>query len=144
MIKRASALFIILLANIILFAHAVIPHYHHKTEVCIESFHGQINHDDHEDKTNDDKHEHNGENSSDYCASKQVFVIPGNQVKQEYKCLDNTDNDLQLNKLQTIGNDKDLCCHFQAILSENQLLFYTSTYSCFASTILGLRAPPVV
>ena len=144
MIKKVSALFIILLANIILFAHAVIPHYHHRTEVCIESFHREIDHDDHEDKTTDPKHEHNDENSSDYCASKQVFIIPGNQVKQEYKCLDNTDTDLQLDKLQTIVIDKDLYCHFPAILSKNQLLFYTSTYSCFASTILGLRAPPIV
>ncbi len=144
MIKRVSALFIILLANIILFAHAVIPHYHHKTEVCIERFHRQLNHDELEHKTIDHKHEHNEENSSDYCASKQVFVIPDNQVKQEYNCLDNPDNDLQPDKLQTILIDKDLYCHFPIVLSKNQLLFYTSTYSCFASTILGLRAPPVV
>jgi len=144
MIKRASALFIILLANIILFAHAVIPHYHHKTEVCIESFQGQINHDDHEDKTNDHEHEHNGKNSSDYCASEQVFVVPYNQLKQEYKYLDSDKSDLQFSKLQIIVIDKDLYCHFPTILSKRQLLFYTSTYSGFASTILGLRAPPFV
>ena len=134
MIKKVAAVSIILLANIILFAHAVIPHYHHKTEVCIESFHRQIQHDAHEHKTTDPKHEHNDENSSDYCASKQVFVIPDNYVKQEYKCLDNPDNDLQPDQLQTIVIDKDLCCHFPTVLSK--INFYSILQLFHVSQVL--------
>jgi len=38
MIKRKTALAFILIANIILLAHAVIPHHHHhNNEVCTES-----------------------------------------------------------------------------------------------------------
>lgn len=144
MIKKASALIIILLANIILFAHAVIPHYHHKTEVCIESFHHKINDDATEHKTTEPRHEHNDKNSSDYCASQQAFLIPVNQIKQETQYTDSVDANLQLTSLQAGLSDKDAYLHFPTFLSNVPFLFFTSARSSFASTILGLRAPPVV
>jgi len=144
MIKRISALFIILLVNIILFAHAVIPHYHHKSDVCIVSFHSQTNSEAHKHRTTDHKHEHNSESNTEYCASKQVFVLPSNQVKQEYKCLDRADNYLQLDKLQSIVTAINSYWHLPTFLSNTQLLLFTSSYSSLVSTNLGLRAPPIV
>ena len=62
MIKRNTALFFILLANIILLAHAAIPHHHHKGQVCIEKSHCEADCESHEHDATKNDHEHNSNN----------------------------------------------------------------------------------
>ena len=144
MIKRFSALFIILFANIILFAHAVTPHHHHKSNICIVSFHGQTNSEAHKHSTTDHKHKHESERNTEYCASKQVFVVPDNQAKQEYKYLDFPDDLVCYHQLFTNPTDQELISFFPTHLycTQPPLLFYS--YCNYLSNGLGLRAPPIV
>jgi hypothetical protein len=144
MIKRISALFIILLVNIILFAHAVIPHYHHKSDVCIVSFHSQTNSEADKHRTTDHKHEHNSESNTEYCASKQVFVIPDNQAKQEYNCLDFPDNWIYDNQFLANPSYQKLIGFFPASLHSSQAPLLLYSYCHYLSNGLGLRAPPIV
>ena len=72
MINRAIAFSFILLANIILLAHAVIPHYHHKTEICITGFHSQEDRESHKHRSDENNNKHNGDSNSEYCVLKQV------------------------------------------------------------------------
>ena len=144
MIRKKTAIFFILLANIALLAHAVVPHHHHKSLVCVESNHCQSDSDTHNHNTCAHDHEHDGDAGTECCVLKQAVVIPANSVKQEFKFLGCDDN-------------HSLFVHFQAILFSNAILSFvpriiqnaqislkTSSYSFFVSTSSGLRAPPVV
>lgn len=143
MIKRTTAIFLILLANIVLLAHAVIPHHHHhNNNVCTESSTCQTDGKSHEHSNC--KHNDSSKEQYDCCVLKQVVTIPVNQIKPEFKCLICNDD----------HNDLDTF-HF---------VLFTSWYSnspieCFAvkwknykpsfkpqfvSIGFGLRAPPVV
>lgn len=144
MLKRGSALFFILFAIIIVLVNAVIPHHHHESEICVISSHCETDHDSHKQETTQHKHGHDGENNSNHCVLNQVFVTPYNQIKQEFEYFDNIDHILQLDLLQSILFDKEVIGHFPIIESNVQHLLLTSTYSCLASTCMGLRAPPIV
>lgn len=144
MIKRIPALFFILLANVVLLAHAVIPHHHHGEEVCIVSSHCEFDGEAHEHDDAEHNHEHNGADNIDDCALQQILISPPAKVRHEIKSLD-LDNDL-FHKF-----------HLQALLIENRLVIdsYLSfrkteppilyfTYQNYAGKVSGLRAPPVV
>jgi hypothetical protein len=143
MIKRAIALSFLLLATTILLAHAVVPHHHHKIEVCIESFHGETDCETHNHSTTEHDAEHDGDSNTEKCALKQVFVVPSNQVKQECKCLNYSENHFRFNEFQTVFSNKGLYSIFPKTLSKTQLLFLSSTYSRFAGTGIVLRGPPI-
>jgi hypothetical protein len=149
MIKRAAALSFLLLATIILLAHAVVPHHHHENEVCIVNFHGKTDLETHSHGTSDHnhghshEHEHDGENNTENCALKQVFVVPSNQVKQECKYLDYSDNRFRFNEFQAVLSNKGLYSIFPKTLSKTQLIFIPSAYSRFADIRISLRGPPI-
>lgn len=141
MIRKITAIFFILLANIVLLVHAVVPHHHHKSLICIESNTCQSDSYPHNSTS---AHEHDGSAETENCELRQVLAIPGNSVKQELKCLG-------------CDNNHSTFVHFQAILFVNEYISFVplliqnaqislniSSHSCFVSTSLGLRAPPVV
>lgn len=144
MIKRVAALFFILIANIILLAHVAVSHHHHKSKVCIVSSHCQTDSEAHKHNTTEHNHEHDGDNNSEYCALNQVVVIRSNQVKHEFKYFNCADNNTQIDDFQAVLFDKGLYDLFPTVFSNVQLLLLSSAYSCFVSTGLGLRAPPIV
>lgn len=91
MLKKITAYSLIVAANIILLAHAVIPHHHHDAVVCFV-----LNHSHDDDLThghNHDGHKHQPGNdqNSGCCVLKQSFVAPATLVKQSKS--NNTDAD---------------------------------------------------
>ena len=144
MLKRGSALFFILVAIITVLAYAVIPHHHHESEICVISSHCETDNDAHKQETTGHKHDHDGDNNPDHCVLNQVFITPYNQIKQEFEYLDNANYDLQFDLLQAILYNKEFYGHFPIIGPNGQHHFLSSTYSCIASTSIGLRAPPIV
>jgi hypothetical protein len=143
MIKRTTAIFLILLANIVLLAHAVIPHHHHhNSNVCAESSTCQTDGKSYEHS--DCKHNHSSREHYDCCVLKQVVTIPANQIKPELKCLvcndDHTNFDTFHPVLSTSGYSK-LPIECFAVEWQN---YRPSLKSRFVVTCQGLRAPPVV
>jgi hypothetical protein len=141
MIRKITAMFFILLANIVLLVHAVVPHHHHKSLVCIEGNTCQSDNCTHDHCTS--THEHDGSAGTENCELRQVLAIPGSSVKQEIKCLG-------------CDNNHSTFVHFQAVLIKNefnsfvpeiiiiaQIALKISPHSNFVSASLGLRAPPV-
>lgn len=140
MIKKTAALFFILLANIILLAHAVAPHNHHNGLACICKT--GIN--AHPQESSNSNHKHNGKNSSDYCILTQLIVVRNTQVKLECKNVDFTDNHSQFDGIQAILIN-NIFKVFHPIYRTNVHLPQIGTlYNHFVNTGLGLRAPPVV
>ena len=89
--------------NIVLLAHASVPHHHHKSLVCIESNHCQSDSYAHNHSTRTHDHEHDGNAETECCVLKQAVVVPANSLRQEINCLGCDDNHFQF-------------VHFQAIL----------------------------
>ena len=142
--KRITGICILVLVNILLLAHTIIPHHHHQTQVCLQNSHCQDDGIAHKHSNHEPQHEHDGKNNSDNCILKQAIVLPGNQVKQEFKNLNNADYHSHFNDYQFIllNTDKAVIIAFFSLNTAD--FSFTTPFSDFVSSSLGLRAPPVV
>jgi hypothetical protein len=144
MIRKRTAILFILLANIVLLVHAVVPHHHHKSLVCVESNHCQSDNSAHNHSTAAHDHEHDGSAGTENCVLKQAVVIPVNSVKPEFRCLGCDDNHSPFVHLQAILFGNEFNSFVPKIISIAQIPLKTSSHSNFVSSSLGLRAPPIV
>jgi len=141
MIKKLTAYSFLIIANIILLAHAVIPHHHHESVVCVEQKHCQDDAIPHNHNVAEHNHQHDGNKNSTSCILKQSFVVPtsqGKQLKSCDNCSDNHNHDFYT--LSNIGY-----CDLQPV--SNVVTYYpvhSSYLLSFVTSTLGLRAPPTV
>ena len=144
MIRKRTAIFFILIANIVLLVHAVVPHHHHNSSVCLESRHCQSDSHAHNQSTCSNDHEHDGSSGNECCVLKQAVVIPANSLRQEFKCLGCDDIHSQLVHFQAILFFHEYITFVPQITHNAQIPLNISSHIWFVSTSLGLRAPPVV
>ncbi|MBK8807545.1 MAG: hypothetical protein IPO21_13245 [Bacteroidales bacterium] len=140
MIKKLTAYSFILLANLVLLAHAVLPHHHHEQQVCIESTHCDGDSEAHIHNTASQDHQHDGADNT-ICVLKQAVIVPSSQVKSINtcdNCSDNHNHDFIIHS--DFGNE-----HSQFV---SEVISYKpefpSFYTTFVTPTLGLRAPPIV
>ena len=76
MTARKFALAFLFLANLIIVAHAVIPHHHHERIVCIISEHCSNDAEAHAHLAEAPHHSHDGNNNAENCTLKQLLVTP--------------------------------------------------------------------
>lgn len=141
MLKKLTAYSFILLANIVLLAHAVVPHHHHQSIACVESSHCQDDNIAHKHNAPADNHQHDGSSSAN-CILKQAVIVPSNQGKNETDCVFcslNHSLDLQFT-LPYTGNEAIIPI-FSIVASIPDVSF---SFSSYITTSLGLRAPPLV
>lgn len=139
--KRGTSFIFVLLANIILLAHAIIPHHHHKTEETIVCSGTQSEGIVHKHSSNTSEHEHHRGRDYDCCLLKQVEVIPSNTFRQVCKCKDYNDNSPQFCEYQVILPENNTGIH--ALESEkNPGPLIQFTYSQIVNNAIGLRGPP--
>jgi len=144
MIKRISAISFVLLANIIILAHAVIPHHHHKSEVCFVNSHCQANDESHKHTAAGHDHEHDGNNFCQNCVLKTVVILPANHLRQEGKSFNCVDNRPEFDGFHAILFDSGLIKHILPDFSNTPPPLLSSSYSSLVRIGLGLRAPPLV
>lgn len=140
--RRKIALISLIFVNIILLAHAVLPHHHHETFVCL--FDKQCCNDCNapEEETYC-HHEHHGQNKdSEDCLLKNLVVLPAKSFKQAFQCFTYTNDYHHFNDFLIKLNDErtfflSSSYHFPQFAEE-------SSYTYYVSQCLGLRAPPVV
>lgn len=141
MIRKSLSILFILLANIILLVHAVIPHHSHQSEVCIGDSHMQ----DHRMALNNcSNHNHSNEQEVEDCALNQVVVIRSQQLRTEIKCFDCVDNFSQKIDIQSVLLNKSFDPLFSINILNHKPPVFTSIYFTFVCSSVGLRAPPVV
>lgn len=143
MVNRNLALFFLLLANIVLLAHAFIPHHHHDDQICLASSHCQSESHDHHFCANP-HHGHDSQRSSDCCSLKQVIILPGNQLKSDCKFVNTPNNHRHSNDFQAaILPEKCCCLSVLEIFAKRQDQVF-QFYDRPENHSLQLRAPPVV
>ncbi len=147
MLKRTVAISILVLANIVLLAVAVVPHHHHGDSICFVSSHCDHRHDcgnegacSHQDSPQpSDGHEHPYDAN---CCKVGEWLLPNIEPehKYQYHCL-----------CTTCDNGHDLFAvlpEFQEPTIQPVYLSFRQTptddtiLQIFAGRIHGLRAPP--
>jgi len=144
MIRKKTALLFILLANIVLLAHAVVPHHHHKGLFCTEVTNCQIVSEDHRHHLSEPTHEHNGDKSAENCVLKQIVVVPVNSLRHEFKCVVCDDNHALVDDFQAVLSKSEPLFFVPSLVSNAQIVSNFSPQSIFALSSIGLRAPPSV
>ncbi len=145
MINKTAAFFFILIANMLLLAHAVVPHHHHGKQVCLVRSHCECGRDsDIQDAGGELPHHHDDENNPDNCILKELIAVPSNEWNQEIKfttgCNYLNDYYAFLYGLPVTEEKAFIPVARRSINALN----IDSSYTLYASTSLGLRAPPVV
>lgn len=140
MIKRFAAILLILVANITLLVHAVIPHHHHNEEVCIVSSHCDAESEEHHNQSNG--HHHNEEGSKDLqcCDLNQISAVFISQVKHDYY-----ESSIVNNKFGytfAIGSEIDLSGPLFVNLPNTRQLSFLPVCSPYTGENNSLRAPP--
>jgi hypothetical protein len=139
--KNITAFCFILLANIILLVHAVMPHHHHGQVFCVQHTpctHDVATNDSH--CTSEQNHKPNGTNSTP-CALKQAVFIHTSQFR--FSGVYNNSSDNQIHDYY-IGSVYD--CESLRPIEVSVKTYHR--FALFLTTVLpstfGLRAPPAV
>lgn len=143
MSKKITAFGFVLLATLSVLAHAVIPHHHHQVVVCVED----IQHEERACHHDDGIHEH-GDNDHQEgfphatpCEFKLAVVVPSSQAKQLRACDDCSDNHQHDFFLITAEKHSAVLFLLSAVSNDPD---YSSFYTSYVTSTLGLRAPPIV
>jgi hypothetical protein len=144
MTNRTTALFFILLANIILLTHAVVPHYHHKSKICFVNFHTQTDCDEHKHSDIKHEHKHDGKNEKENCILKEVVAIPSNRILKDYKNFVWHDHHQKFDGFQAVLFCNELIAFVPIVKSNTFVPLISSSYINFVNISLSLRAPPTV
>ena len=141
---KVISLSFLLLANIVLLAHAVVLHHHHEDEgLCFFETRCSTDEEACSDENHDSQtahHEHNQFPSSDQCCFiDNVYALVINEIKSS--CSQHEKCDCKHALISNILYTNDVCddpiIHFRQ--NPSVLLFYSE----FIAQSIGLRAPPV-
>lgn len=142
-----------LLANIIMLAHTIVPHHHHNGFVVAllernikersqDHHHASSGHNhtpsDHHQTPSTHNHESNSE--TEKCALNEVYTRSDNSPK--FECYENCDYKTSKTFVSPRGIDKFSLVN-EGGLPFRQKPYIESYYSKFSSGSIGLRAPPV-
>jgi hypothetical protein len=144
MIKRITAVSLTVLATLILFAHAVIPHHHHKSQVCLASTHCQSDRNAHDHESASQGHQHDGTGGSENCLLKQLVTLPPNRFILTLSELDQKEVLLGVDAAQSAMLLAGPNFQAPEIPSLACYSLPFSRYNHLASHSSGSRAPPLV
>ena len=140
--KKTVALSLLMLANIFLLAHAVLPHHHHDDGgICFVNAHHRDCDDEHHD-TPTHQHEQEG-NLAGKCCYIDVFFIPAHNLTLKSTCHIHShcdcDHVLEATTPNTI-NIQDFVD--KTLIDFRHKPFLVAYHTGYISQSLGLRAPP--
>ncbi len=142
MFRRATAIFLITLANISLLTIAAIPHHHHHENVCFHKFHHHPVEENDHDTCPDPEHSQN--NGPDLCIFKTPFIIPSGQAYQPLQSTGYTDNHSPLNNFSHALLLNQTIESVPVAVLVASYIHPISSYSIIPGPSAGLRAPPQV
>jgi hypothetical protein len=139
MLSKIVSIALLVIANLILLAHDVIPHHHHDEHVCYEHGSCAAHH------SNDSENDKRSSDEEEACCSlADLLIIPANSRLEEiafscYTSIDDSENhNLALLKNAAFNNAQLLLPLFFRQHPQKSIFFLA-----FASLSAGLRAPPV-
>jgi len=142
--KKRTAIFFLMLANIIILAHTVVPHHHlpHQSFFLTAETAEDKNGHHHPILDFDHDHEHDNNSDNEHCLLNEVIGLPTNAVRQICGC------DFQADLYPDFGGFQAVLLFFQfeceapAVTLRLRPPLLTFSYISYASSVLGLRAPP--
>jgi hypothetical protein len=138
---KITAICFVLFANMIILAHAVVPHYHLPNQVIIIIGHNVNGADGHRHHSTAHDHDDCNANNHDYCLLYQLISTPTNGAKQVFRA---PINDFNFGIVSAILVNNDFACNPPPLLSLHQTPCYKLFYTCYVNSVSGLRAPPTV
>ncbi|MDR0333423.1 MAG: hypothetical protein LBI15_08135 [Dysgonamonadaceae bacterium] len=139
-VKRAISLSFLLLANIVMLAHAVVPHhYHENTGVCILLHCRDSNEAHRHENHHSQNHEHKGNTLSDECD----IDIHAFAKSENNDCCSYINCDCE-QILYTLILDRVSISSFDTKIPFQHKPYLISYHTKYVSQSLGLRAPPIV
>lgn len=142
--KRSIAICLLVLASSIWLAHAIIPHHHHQSQVCLLTKHCQHDHDHQSDQPETDSHKHDNNTTSE-CSLNILAIVPQPIFKSGVGFPEPPQFDTGFDLIQAIITRTHAfvllspVTHTDYIDSESTTLYLASL-----GKSLGLRAPPAV
>jgi uncharacterized protein DUF6769 len=143
MVNRLVAIIVILFANVMLLANIAIPHHHHESEICIVGSHCDF--DDHSQNSEADDHHHNHSTNtnSDHCALNQVYIIPADNIKQDFVNILFSCNKNQFPSILALIFNEE-ARDITPVINNRHLFFNHYAYFEYIVESKGLRGPPLV
>lgn len=139
MLSKIVSITLLVIANLILLAHDMIPHHHHDDHVYFEHLTCAAHH------SNDSENEKRSADENEACCSlADLLIIPANSRFDEISCSSCTPVlDLGNHNLSLLQS-----ADFEGVILLPPLLFRqhphkSNFYRAFTSLSAGLRAPPV-
>lgn len=142
MLSKIVSISLLVIANLILLAHDVIPHHHHDDHVCFE--HGSCAA-HHSDESENEK-QPSDENKDEACCSlADLLIIPAGSRFEEINCscCPSVHDSEDLNLVFLKSTEFDNATILRPLLFR-QHTRKTIFYLAFSSLSAGLRAPPVL
>ena len=125
------------MANFVLIAHAIIPHHHHNTQLCLAQSHCVESHSENQ-KTNSEDHDHD---ATGHCILSQMMLVSANQDRQDQKICDTPNNLLQKVLIQVTDISSVLRFSYKPEQKANTIDGWFANNTIQYS---GLRGPPQV
>jgi len=143
MLKRSIAIFLFMLASTVWLTHAILPHHHHNSLVCLVTEHCRHDNDYHDHSSESGSHNHDN-NVFSNCVLNQLAIVPQPIFKSNSGFPEPPQFDIDPDFIQTIPANT-----FSALLSSKANTVYpksvsTTLYLAYIVQSQGLRAPPAV
>jgi hypothetical protein len=140
MLKKVSAYSFILVANLILWIHGVVPHHHHHEIVCFIIEHCTSDAPSHEHHPSD--HQHEGSNDHSLCGLSEFIAAEPDYSSRSFINLPSGENQLQSGSYTLSDNQSGICANII-----KGVAFQPGSPPIFSSIITSVsafRAPPLV
>lgn len=150
MYKRFFAILFILFANIIMLVHVLVPHHHHKTEVCLSKTdcipnraHEPLDKQDCSEHA-EEEHTHDDKSQTNFCLLNSPLILPSKKME----CLTSPFFYLHTifiyRTIQSTLRDADLITSVSLLYGKLAPPNNFHLYTMYASNYIGFRAPPIL
>lgn len=139
---RYTIFSLILIANIMLLVHSVIPHHHHKGIVCFT----ETNTHKSSDCNSGNNCTHHGSESDDTgcCVVKQDYLVPSDEIGKTTRCVVNEHNSKIQSWFVALLTSSIEFKVFTTNNFKHQFFDVLLHYSYYLTSSLSLRAPPSI
>jgi len=142
MLKRSTGLLFVLVANILLVTHSILPHHHYGGFAWIQANHYEDQKDPAGIHTEDAEQKHEDHDNDQTCLLKQVYLVPVNSSKLDCPLIDNSSQNLDFQLVYIIQDTSGYLHVFNKIPVPP--LIVIGRYSLHVTCCVGLRAPPAL
>lgn len=143
MFKRATALFFILIASIVLLAHAVIPHHDYQNKICLTGYECETKGDLQNPLVPEPKHKDDSEKPTEHCVLADLLIISSDEKTQDFKASFFIENPSTAKIFHVSYLERDFSSNLIPLSGSTFEPLIVSAYSLCSSAIFGLRAPPI-